>query len=55
MESLYGSFVKGTWRESSYTGDSESYIRPVKEGFGNGASNSLYRLRTGNLEGGLLH
>jgi len=53
--SLYGSFVKGTWRESSYTGDSESYIRHVKEGFGNGASNSLYRLHKGNLEGGLLY
>jgi hypothetical protein len=46
--SLYGSFVKGPWKESSYTGDSESYIRHVKEGFGNGVSNSLYRLRKGN-------
>jgi hypothetical protein len=47
--SLYGSFVKGTWRESSYTADSESYIKRVKESFGNGASNSLYRICKGNL------
>ena len=53
--SLYGSFVKGTWRESSYTGDFESYIRHVKQGFGNGASNSLYRLHKRNLESGLLY
>jgi len=53
--SIYGSFVKGTWRDSSYNGDSESYIRHVKEGFGNGASNSSNKLCKGNLERGLLY
>jgi len=44
--------VKGTWKESCYTGNSESYIRHVKEGFGNGASNSSNRLHKGNMERG---
>jgi hypothetical protein len=43
--SLYWRFVRGTWREVSFTGYSESYIRHVKEGFGNVASPSLYKLR----------
>jgi len=30
--------VKGTWREGSCTGNSESYIRHVKEGYGKGAA-----------------
>jgi hypothetical protein len=41
------------WREGSFTGNSESYVRHIKEGFGNGASPCLYRLREGNLEKGL--
>jgi hypothetical protein len=32
MELLYGSSVKGTWREGSFTGSPEGYI---KEGSGN--------------------
>jgi hypothetical protein len=36
--SLCGSSVRGTWREGSFTGNSESYVRNVKEGFGNEAS-----------------
>jgi len=31
--SLYGSSVRGTWREGSFTGDPEGY---VKKGSGNG-------------------
>ena len=37
--------MKGTWRQSTYNGDSESYIRHVKKSFGNGASN----LQTGSI------
>ena len=44
--------ARGNWGEGSFTGNSESYVRHVKEGFGNGASLCLYRLREGNLEGG---
>jgi len=33
-----GISVGGTWREGSFTGNSESYIRHVKESLGNGAS-----------------
>jgi len=33
--SVYGSCVRGTWREGSFTGNSESYVRLVNEGFGN--------------------
>jgi hypothetical protein len=43
--SLYGSSVRGTWRKGSFTGNSDSYIRHVKEGFENGTSPSFYRLR----------
>jgi len=43
--SLYWRSMRETWREVSFTGNSESYIRHVKEGFGNGACPSLYRLR----------
>jgi hypothetical protein len=39
--SLYGSSVRETWREGSFTGNSESYVRHVKEGFGNAALLSL--------------
>jgi hypothetical protein len=45
--SVYRGSVRGTWN-----GGSEKH---VKEGFGNGASLSLWRLREGNLEGGLLY
>jgi hypothetical protein len=41
--------VRGTWRDSSFTGDSKKYL---KEGPGNGASLSSYGLHKGNLEGG---
>jgi len=34
---VYGICVRGTWREGSFTGNSESYVRHVKEGLGNGA------------------
>jgi hypothetical protein len=40
--------VRGTWKEGSFDGDSERY---VKEGSGNGTSLSIYRLHKGNLEG----
>ena len=53
--SVCGSSVRGTCMEGSITGNSESYITNVKEGFGNGASHSFYRLREFNLEGGLLY
>jgi len=43
--SLHVKSVRRTWREGSSTGNSESYIRYVKEGFGYGASPSLYRLK----------
>jgi hypothetical protein len=33
----------GTRREGSFTGNSGSYVRHVKEGSGNGASLTLYR------------
>jgi hypothetical protein len=36
--SLRGSSVKGTWSEGSFTGNSESYIRHVKEGYRKGGS-----------------
>jgi len=39
--SLYGSCVRGTWMEGFFTGNYESYVRHVNEGFGNGASLSL--------------
>lgn len=52
--SLYGSSVRGIWRDRSITGNSASYVRHFNEGFGNGAPLSLYRLRERNLEGGLL-
>jgi hypothetical protein len=42
--------ARGNWREESFTGNSESYVRHVKEGSGNGASLCLYRLREVNLE-----
>ena len=42
--SLYGSYVKGTWRGGSFTGDPEGH---VEEGPGEG---HLFPL--GNLEGG---
>ena len=45
----------GTWRECSFTGSSESYVRHVKEGFGNGASLSVFRHCEGKLDGGLLY
>ena len=35
---MCGSFVRGTWREGSFTGHSESYVRRVEEGLGNGVS-----------------
>jgi hypothetical protein len=37
MEYLYESSVRGTWREGSFTGDSEGY---VNEGYGNGCLSS---------------
>jgi hypothetical protein len=49
---VYGSSARGTWRERSITGNSESYVRHIKEGFGNEASFSLQRLREGNLDEG---
>ena len=52
---IYGSSVRETRKEGYFTGNSESYRRHVKEGFGNGASLSLQRLCEGNLEGGLLY
>jgi len=39
--SLYGSSVMGTWRDRSISGNSASYVRHLKEGFGNGARLSL--------------
>jgi hypothetical protein len=48
--------VRGTWREGSFTGNSASYIRHVKEDYCNAASVvSLKRLCEGNLESGLLN
>jgi len=44
--SLYGSYVRGTWREGSFTENSESYVN-FKKG-------SFYGIRGGNLEEGLL-
>ena len=35
--------MRGTKREGSYTGKSESYIRQFKEGFENGTSLSLQK------------
>jgi hypothetical protein len=35
--------VRETWRQGSFTGNSESYVRHVKEGFGNEVSLSLQR------------
>jgi hypothetical protein len=35
---LCGSPAKGTWRKGFFTGNPESYVRHVKEGFGKGAS-----------------
>jgi hypothetical protein len=39
--SACGSSVRGTWRKGSFTGNTESYIGLVKEGYGSGASLSL--------------
>jgi len=50
--SLYGRSETGTWRKGYFTGDSNCH---VEEGFGNGATPSLYRLCEGNLEEGLLY
>jgi hypothetical protein len=41
---------RGTWRKGSLTGNLESYVRHVKEGFRNGASLSFQRLQYRNLE-----
>ena len=46
--------LRGTWREGFFTGNFDSCVRHVKEGFGNGASLSLWRFREGRMEGGLL-
>jgi hypothetical protein len=47
--SLYGSCVRGSWREGSFVGDSERY---VKKGSRNGTPLSMLGLLKGNLEGG---
>jgi len=47
--------VRVTWREGSSNGKSESYVRHVKERFGNEAPLSLQRLCEGNLKGGVLY
>jgi len=48
--------VREIWREGgSFSGNSESYVRHVKEGFGNEASLSLYRLHERNPEGQFLY
>jgi len=39
--SLYGSSVRRTWTEGSFSVNAESYLRLVKEGFGNGTTLSL--------------
>jgi len=44
-----------TWRERCFTENSKSYVRRVKEDFGNAVSFSLQRLREEDLEGQLLH
>jgi len=36
---------RGTWRKGSLAENSESYVRHVKEGFGNEASLSFQRLQ----------
>ena len=43
LERVYTSVAaaKGTWREGFFTGNPESYVKHVKEGFGYGASLSL--------------
>ena len=45
----------GHGERGSLTGNLESYVRHIKESFGNEASLSLQRLHYGNLEGGLLY
>jgi hypothetical protein len=47
--SVYGSSVRETKREVSFSEDTESY---VKVGTRDGASVSMWRLRKENLEGG---
>jgi len=47
--------VRVTWREGSSNGKSESYVRHVKEHFGNEAPLSLQRICEGNLKGGALY
>jgi hypothetical protein len=42
----------GTWRGSSFTGDSETH---VTEGFGNGASHSSQKICEGKLKEELLY
>jgi hypothetical protein len=49
--SLYGSSVREMWREGSFTGNSASYVRHVKQGNYNAPTLS----REGNLERGLLN
>jgi hypothetical protein len=41
--SVLGNYARGTWRDGSFSGNSDSYVRR-KEGFGNGASLSLLLL-----------
>ena len=53
--SLSGSSTRVTWRDVSFTGKSEIYVRHVKEGFGNGASLSFDWLRERNVEAALLY
>jgi hypothetical protein len=51
---LYGSSVKGTLKDGSFSGNSKSYMRHVKEGF-EMEHPSLYDLCEPNLEGRLLY
>jgi len=43
--------VRRTWRKGSFKGKCANNVRHFQEGFGNGASLSLYRLHIGNLKG----
>jgi hypothetical protein len=45
----------GTWKEDSFTGNTKSYVKHIKEALAiEHLSLSLYRLYEGKLEGGLL-
>jgi hypothetical protein len=49
------SFSTGTWKKGSFAGNSESYVKNVKDDSGNGTSPTVWRFCEKNLEVRLLY